>query len=114
MKKLRHSLQTRLTAMLLAIVCAFGLLPVEAFAASKSTIKLEKFRYYGANYQPPKLGNCLIHQMVYDYGGKTTIGFCGTKGATINGTLRGQTWGNPKEVTNPTVRKWYCPPKMAK
>ncbi len=105
MKKLRHSLQTRLTAMLLAIVCAFGLLPAEAFAASKSTIKLEKFGYYGANYQSPKLGNCLIHQMFYDYGGKTTIGFCGTKGATMNDTLRGQTWGNPKEVTNPTVRK---------
>lgn len=38
MKKTNHPLRTRLTALLLSLVCILGLLPVQAFAAAPSTI----------------------------------------------------------------------------
>ena len=42
MEKMRHHLRTRLTALLLALVCVLGLLPSTAFAAA-DTIKLKEF-----------------------------------------------------------------------
>ena len=63
MKKMNHSLQTRLTALLLTLVCVLGLLPSSASAAGPSTIELEKFGFYGVSYQSASLGQCLIHQM---------------------------------------------------
>ena len=104
MKKMNHPLRSRLTALLLTLVCVLSLLPVPALAAGPSTIRLEKFGYQGVSYQSAKLGNCLIHQMYYGFDGKTTIGFCGTKGASMNDNYRGQTWGNPVSITDPTVR----------
>lgn len=63
MNRLRHSLQTRLTALLLTLVCVFGLLPVSASAAGADTIKLERFGFSGVTYESASLGRCLIHQM---------------------------------------------------
>ena len=103
MKNTNHPLRTRLTALLLTLVCVLGLFPSTALAAGPSTIKLEKFGFYGVSYQSASLGRCLIHQMYYDYDGKTTIGFCGTKGATMNDSLRGQKWGSPRSITDSTV-----------
>ncbi len=103
MNRLQHTLQTRLTAMFLALICLFSLLPVPTSAAGPSTIKLDRFGLSGVTYESASLGRCLIHQMYYDYDGKSTIGFCGTKGATMNQSLTGQTWGNPQAISDPTV-----------
>ena len=104
MKKFQHILPTRVTAFLLALICVFGLLPASAFAAGADTIKLEKFGMSGVSYESSKLGKCTLHQMYYDYGGTTSVGFCGTKGGGMGSSLIGQTWGNPREITDPTVK----------
>ena len=104
MKRLRHSLKTRVTALLLALVCALGLFPATAFAAGTDSIKLESFGMSGVSYKSASLGTCTLHQMYYDYGGKTTVGFCGTKGGGMGKSLIGQTWGNPQAISDPTVK----------
>ncbi len=63
MNRLRNSLQTRLTALLLALVCVFGLLPAPVSAAGADTLKLERFGFSGVTYESASLGRCLIHQM---------------------------------------------------
>ena len=62
MKKMIHPLQTRLTALLLAVVCVLGLFPTTAFAAA-DTIKLENFGYTGISYESAALGRAQLHQM---------------------------------------------------
>ena len=104
MKRLRHSLKTRVTALLLALVCVLGLFPATAFAAGTDSIKLESFGMSGVSYKSASLGTCTLHQMYYDYGGKTTVGFCGTKGGGMGKSLIGQTWGNPQAISNSTVK----------
>ena len=104
MKKTWHSLKNRVTAMLLALICVLGLLPTAALAAGADTIKLERFGMSGVSYQSASLGRCTMHQMYYGVGGKTSVGFCGTKGGGMGISLIGQTWGDPKPVTDPTVK----------
>ena len=104
MKKTWHSLKNRVTAMLLALICVLGLLPTTALAAGADTIKLERFGMSGVSYQSASLGRCTMHQMYYGVAGKTSVGFCGTKGGGMGTSLIGQTWGHPKPVTDPTVK----------
>ena len=104
MKKTWHSLKNRVTAMLLALICVLGLLPSTALAAGADTIKLERFGMSGVSYQSASLGRCTMHQMYYGVAGKTSVGFCGTKGGGMGTSLIGQTWGSPKPVTDPTVK----------
>lgn len=104
MKKTWHSLKNRVTAMLLALICVLGLLPSTALAAGADTIKLERFGMSGVSYQSASLGRCTMHQMYYGVAGKTSVGFCGAKGGGMGTSLIGQTWGNPKPVTDPTVK----------
>lgn len=104
MKKVSKTIRTRLTSMLLALACVFGVLPASAFAASVDSIKLEKFGYTGVSYESAALGRTQLHQMYYDFNGGTTVGFCGTKGGGMGSSLIGQTWGNPKTITDPTVQ----------
>lgn len=104
MKKTWHSLKNRVTAMLLALICVLGLLPSTALAAGTDTIKLERFGMSGVSYQSASLGRCTMHQMYYGVAGKTSVGFCGTKGGGMGTSLIGQTWGDPKPVTDPTVK----------
>ena len=104
MKKTWHSLKNRVTAMLLALICVLGLLPSTALAAGADTIKLERFGMSGVSYQSASLGRCTMHQMYYGVAGKTSVGFCGTKGGGMGTSLIGQTWGHPKPVTDPTVK----------
>ena len=104
MKKTWHSLKNRVAAMLLALICVLGLLPTAALAAGADTIKLERFGMSGVSYQSASLGRCTMHQMYYGVAGKTSVGFCGTKGGGMGTSLIGQTWGNPKPVTDPTVK----------
>ena len=104
MKKTWHSLKNRVTAMLLALICVLGLLPTAALAAGADTIKLERFGMSGVSYQSASLGRCTMHQMYYGMAGKTSVGFCGTKGGGMGTSLIGQTWGDPKPVTDPTVK----------
>lgn len=104
MKKTWHSLKNRVTAMLLALICVLGLLPTTALAAGADTIKLERFGMSGVSYQSASLGRCTMHQMYYGVGGKTSVGFCGTKGGGMGTSLIGQTWGDPKPITDPTVK----------
>nr|WP_326153440.1 SpaA isopeptide-forming pilin-related protein [uncultured Oscillibacter sp.] len=102
MKKMNHPLRTRVTALLLALVCVLGLLPATAFAAS-DTIKLERFGMSGVSYESAALGSCSLHEMYFSGGNKTSVGFCGTKGAGMGSSLIGQTWGNKTPVSDPTV-----------
>ena len=104
MKKTWHSLKNRVTAMLLALICVLGLLPTAALATGADTIKLERFGMSGVSYQSASLGRCTMHQMYYGVAGKTSVGFCGTKGGGMGTSLIGQTWGDPKPVTDPTVK----------
>ena len=104
MKKTWHSLKNRVTAMLMALICVLGLLPTAALAAGADTIKLERFGMSGVSYQSASLGRCTMHQMYYGVAGKTSVGFCGTKGGGMGTSLIGQTWGHPKPVTDPTVK----------
>ena len=104
MKKTWHSLKNRVTAMLLALICVLGLLPTAALAAGADTIKLERFGMSGVSYQSASLGRCTMHQMYYGVAGKISAGFCGTKGGGMGTSLIGQTWGDPKPVTDPTVK----------
>ena len=104
MKKTWHSLKNRVTAMLLALICVLGLLPTTALAVGADTIKLERFGMSGVSYQSASLGRCTMHQMYYGVAGKTSVGFCGTKGGGMGTSLIGQTWGHPKPVTDPTVK----------
>ena len=104
MKKTWHSLKNRVIAILLALICVLGLLPTAALAAGADTIKLERFGMSGVSYQSASLGRCTMHQMYYGVAGKTSVGFCGTKGGGMGTSLIGQTWGDPKPVTDPTVK----------
>ena len=104
MKKTWHSLKNRVTAMLLALICVLGLLPTAALAVGADTIKLERFGMSGVSYQSASLGRCTMHQMYYGVAGKTSVGFCGTKGGGMGTSLIGQTWGDQKPVTDPTVK----------
>ena len=102
MKKIRFSL-TRMTAMLLVLVCMLGLLPATALAASPSTIKMDDCTHNGVKYESPALGTCHLHQMHFGLGGKSTMGFCAEKGKGMGWSLEGHTWGNPQPISNPTV-----------
>ena len=62
MRKQNHPLWTRLTALLLALVCVLGLFPATALAAS-DTIKLKDFGMSGVAYESAALGHCTLHQM---------------------------------------------------
>ena len=104
MKKTWHSLKNRVTAMLLALICVLGLLPTAALAAGADTIKLERFGMSGVSYQSASLGRCTMHQMYYGVAGKTSVGFCGTKGGGMGTSLIGQTWGHPKPIADSTVK----------
>ena len=97
-------MRKRILSLLLMMIVVLGLLPGTAFAAGTDTIKLEKFGMSGVSYESANLGKCILHQMYYDYGGTTAVGFCGTKGAGMGSSLIGQTWGNPREITDPTVK----------
>jgi len=102
MKKMNHPLRTRVTALLLALVCVLGLLPATALAAS-DTVKLERFGMSGVSYESAALGRCSLHEMYFSGGNKTSVGFCGTKGGGMGSSLIGQTWGNKTPVSDPTV-----------
>nr|WP_325253022.1 SpaA isopeptide-forming pilin-related protein [uncultured Oscillibacter sp.] len=102
MKKRTHFLWTRMTAMLLALVCVLGLFPSQAMAAG-DTIKLDRFGMSGVSYESAALGRCSLHQMYYADGSKTTTGFCGTKGGGMGQSLLGQTWGHKTTLSDPTV-----------
>ena len=96
---------TRMTALLLVLVCMLGLLPTVALAAdAPSSIKLEDCTHNGVHYESPSLGTCWLHQMTFDYNQKSTIGFCAEHGKGMGWSLEGQTWGNPKPITDPTVQ----------
>jgi len=108
MKK-RKSLFTRMTAMLLTLVCVLGLFPATAGAAvwepapDPNEIKLERFGMSGVSYESDHLGKCTLHQMYYDVDGTSVVGFCGEKGRGMGNSLIGQTWGNRTAITDPSV-----------
>ena len=102
MTKHDHPLRTRLTALLLALVCVLGLFPATAFAAS-DTITLKEFGHSGVAYESASLGRCTLHEMTFKNGSQDTVGFCGTKGGGMGDSLRGQSWGNKRSISDPTV-----------
>lgn len=102
MGKTNHHLRMRLTALLLAFVCVFGLFPEAAFAAS-DTITLKAFGHSDVGYNSPALGHCTLHEMTFKNGSKDTTGFCGTKGGGMGSSLQDQTWGRKTSVSNSAV-----------
>ena len=99
-----YSVLTRMTALLLVLVCVLGLLPATALAANPSTIKMDDCAYSGTKYDSPALGECYMHQMHFNYNGKSTMGFCAEKGKGMGWSLKGHTWGNPQPISDPTVK----------
>ena len=99
-----YSALTRMTALLLVLVCVLGLLPATALAANPSTIKMDDCAYSGTKYDSPALGECYMHQMHFNYNGKSTMGFCAEKGKGMGWSLKGHTWGNPQPISDPTVK----------
>ena len=67
--------------------------PLPRWRRGADTIKLERFGMSGVSYQSASLGRCTMHQMYYGVAGKTSVGFCGTKGGGMGTSLIGQTWG---------------------
>ena len=102
MNEKHHSLRTRLTSLLLALICVLGLFPTTAFAAG-DTITLKEFGHSGVAYESAALGRCTLHEMTFKNGNQTTTGFCGTKGGDMGNSLQGQTWGNKRSISDPTV-----------
>ena len=102
MNEKHHSLRTRLTALLLALICVLGLFPTTAFAAG-DTITLKEFGHSGVAYESAALGRCTLHEMTFANGNQITTGFCGTKGGDMGTSLQGQTWGNKRSISDPTV-----------
>ncbi len=91
--------------MMLVLACMLGLLPTTALAAdAPGSIKMEDCTHNGVHYESPSLGTCWLHQMTFDYNQKSTIGFCAEHGKGMGWSLEGQTWGNPKPITDPTVQ----------
>lgn len=90
MRDKKHSPRTRLTALLLALICILGLFPTTAFAAS-DTITLKEFGHSGVAYESAALGRCTLHEMTFKNGSQNTVGFCGTKGGGMGTSLQGQT-----------------------
>ena len=104
-RNVAHLLRKRAFAMLLVLLSTCSILTAGASAAgSTDVIKLERFGMSGVSYTSASLGTCTLHQMYYDYGGETTVGFCGTKGGGMGASLIGQTWGSPQEITDPSVK----------
>ena len=101
-KSFRRS-HTRLTAMLLVLVCMLGLFPATAFAAGPETITLDDCTYNGIHYESPALGVCYMHKMQFDVDGDSIMGFCSQKGAGMGWSLEGHTWDSPKSISNETV-----------
>ena len=83
---------TRMTALLLVLVCMLGLLPTAALAAdAPSSIKLEDCTHNGVHYESPSLGTCWLHQMTFDYNQNSTIGFCAEHAAIAAMITAGET-----------------------
>ena len=99
-----HKPHNRLIAALLVLVCLLGLLPTTAMAATPDTIKMDDCAYNGIKYDSPALGVCYMHQMHFGLNGKSTMGFCAEKGKGMGWSLKGHTWGNPKPISDPTVK----------
>lgn len=94
----------RIVTMLLALVCILGLLPATVLAANPSTITMDDCTYNGTYYESVALGICYMHQMHFDYNGKSVMGFCAEKGKGMGWSLKGHTWSNPKPISDPTVK----------
>lgn len=94
----------RILSALLILVCMLGLLPSTALAANPSTITMDDCTYNGTHYESPALGICYMHQMHFDYNGKSTMGFCAEKGKGMGWSLIGHTWSNPRPISDPTVK----------
>ncbi len=94
----------RMLAALLALVCLLGLLPTAAFAASPSTITLNDCNLTMGSYTSPALGECRLHKMTFDYNGGSQVGFCAEHGKGMGTTLRGQPWGSPQPISDPTTK----------
>ena len=112
MRTKMHSMQIRVMSMLLALVCILGLFPGAALAAGPDTIKLEDCTYNGVHYDSPALGVCYMHQMQFDLGGDSVMGFCSEKGKGMGWSLEGHTWDSPKVISDETVEimmaYFYC------
>lgn len=99
-----HTPRNRFLALLLVLVCMLGLLPTTALAADvPATIKMDDCTYNSTHYESPALGICYMHQMHYDYNGKSAMGFCVEKGKGMGWSLKGHTWNSPQPITDPTV-----------
>ena len=110
MKKTTHAraIPKRIISLLLVLVCMLGLLPGAAFAASStaapSTITMENCTHNGVHYESAALSTCYLHELRFDYSGKSIIGFCRDHGMGMGWSLNGHKWDSPQLITDPTVK----------
>ena len=110
MKKTTHAraIPKRIISLLLVLVCMLGLLPGAAFAASStaapSTITMENCTHNGVHYESAALSTCYLHELRFDYSGKSIIGFCRDHGMGMGWSLNGHKWDSPQPITDPTVK----------
>ena len=103
LRKVNKRFLKRAAALLLAVLCVVGLIPVSNVSAADDTIELESFGK-SENYHSAKLGSCMMHEMYFSADGRTITGFCADHGSKMSKTLVGQTWGLPTPITDPTVK----------
>ena len=110
MKKTTHAraIPKRIISLLLVLVCMLGLLPGAAFAASStaapSTITMENCTHNGVHYESAALSTCYLHELRFDYSGKSIIGFCRDHGMGMGWSLNSHKWDSPQLITDPTVK----------
>jgi len=110
MKTIRKN-TIRALALLLALICVVGIMPLTASAAP-STVKLADCDFHPISYTSNVLGKCSLHEMYFNYDGENLVGFCADHGKGMGTSLIGQNWSRTGEITNAAVKGmmayYYC------
>lgn len=77
-------------ALILALICVVGVLPISARADSPDSITLDNCTYPGISYQSDALGKCVLQEIRVNYGSSTIVSFCGDHGMGMGYSLNGQ------------------------
>ncbi|MBQ9348515.1 MAG: hypothetical protein IJT94_14465, partial [Oscillibacter sp.] len=97
----------RRLCLLLACVMLLGLVPAPSLAADapQSSISLNSITWTSGNYQSAYFERpCQIQDFHMNVGGQTLSGFCGDHSKHLNNSHIGDSWNNPREITNSVVR----------
>ncbi len=116
---MRNNLFKRAIALLLALVCVVGLLPLSAFAAGLSTApksitqKSCNYMFNGGSPVRYKAANSTVNSYGIPYvfdvqmnvpGYGTARALCAYQVGTLGGRANGQRWNFQKEITHPSLK----------